>query len=488
MTSLATQALPSQILQTTYDRSELKTRIVHLGFGAFHRGHMALYNELTNETAADKWGICEVNLVGGEDAIEALRQQDHLYTVTEKSDSSLSTRLIRCVTSSLHPTMDGMQAVLEAMCDEDIRIVSLTITEKGYCSDASGELNFNNPFIQGDLEDPQNPKSALGVIVEALRLRRERGLAPFSVLSCDNIPENGHLIGNCVKALSNRIDAELGAWIAQNVSFPSTMVDRIVPAMTPESHAEVTAILGFEDPCGIVCEPFRQWVVEDNFVKGRPQWEQADAMLVGDVLPYEEMKLRMLNGTHSFLAYSGFMAGHETISDCMADEVFAKAARKLMLEEQAPTLRVPDDLEKYADLLLGRFANTSIRHRTWQIAMDGSQKLPQRALDSIRFHISKGNSFVCLATSVAAWMTYVQGKDSKGEANEVVDPLLPEIQSALEGKKTNDEVVDALLSINKIFYPELVAQAVFVDAVKSAYGSIAERGSRAHVQSLIAGE
>ena len=432
-------------------------------------------------------GICEVNLVGGEDLIKGLRNQDHLYTVIEKSDDVTTSRLIRTVTNSIHPSIDGPEAVFDALLDPDVAIVSLTVTEKGYCTGAGGALDFGNPYIKKDLENPRKPASAIGVLVEALRRRKKKGIGPFSILSCDNIPENGRLVRDCVLALAGALNRELANWIDQNVTFPSTMVDRIVPAMTKESFIDVYSALGHNDPCGIVCEPFRQWVIEDNFVAGRPDWDKAGALLVDDVLPYEEMKLRMLNGSHSFLAYCGFLAGKKTIGECMSDEAFVVATRKLMLEEQAPTLRVESDLESYADLLLDRFRNSAIRHRTWQIAMDGSQKLPQRALDSMRILLRDGKSMAVLASTVAAWMIYVQGVDENRKPFEVVDPLLEDIFLALENAKSSKKQINALLNIEPIFPPDLVNNPEFYEAVSAAYMSIKKNGSRAHVLSLSKG-
>jgi len=232
------------------------------------------------------------------------------------------------------------------------------------------------------------------------------------------------------------VDAELGEWIAQNVTFPSTMVARIVPAVTADTLDKIEPLTGVRDPAGVACEPFRQWVVEDNFVAGRPEWEKAGAELVADVVPFEEMKLRMLNGSHSFLAYLGYLAGYQHINECMEDENYRRAAHALMLNEQAPTLKVKGvDLAHYADLLIDRYSNPALRHRTWQIAMDGSQKLPQRMLDSVRWHLVHNSDFSLLALGVAGWMRYVGGVDEQGQAIEVSDPLLSTIQQAVNGSE-----------------------------------------------------
>jgi mannitol-1-phosphate/altronate dehydrogenase len=298
------------------------------------------------------------------------------------------------------------------------------------------------------------------------------------VLSCDNIPDNGHVVKNAVLGMAQKRSAELAEWISTHVSFPGTMVDRIVPAATEASLAEITQELGVEDPCAISCEPFIQWVVEDNFVAGRPEWEVAGVQMVQDVLPWEQMKLRMLNGSHSFLAYLGYLAGYAHISDCMQDASFRTAARRLMLDEQAPTLRITDvDLTAYADSLIDRFANPALQHRTWQIAMDGSQKLPQRMLEGIRVHLERGSAWPLLALGVAGWIRYVSGVDDSGNAIDVRDPLSDKIREIVDAS-SNDERVNALLRLNEIFGQDLPQSPLFVDAVNQAYQRIAQRGAR----------
>lgn len=333
--------LPKDVITPSYDREKVKPRIVHLGFGAFHRAHQAVYADILATEHGSDWGYCEVNLIGGEQQINDLNQQNLLYSVAEMAAEGWSGRVVGVVRRALHAEVDGIEAVLEAMAEPQVSIVSITITEKGYCyQPATGTLIDDHPMIQHDIAHPEAPKSAPGTIVRALRLRRDRGLPAFTVMSCDNMPENGHVTRNVILGLAKKQDAELAKWIEANVSFPSTMVDRIVPAVTPETLEKVSQKLGgIQDPAGVACEPFRQWVIEDNFVNGRPEWEKAGAELVQDVLPYEEMKLRMLNGSHSLLAYLGYLAGYQHINDCMQDDNYAIAARHLMLSEQAPTLR-----------------------------------------------------------------------------------------------------------------------------------------------------
>ncbi|WP_332618304.1 mannitol dehydrogenase family protein [Enterobacter sp. 37] len=479
MKTIASTALPVHVQQPRYDRQQLRSRIVHFGFGAFHRAHQALLtNRVLNEKGGD-WGICEISLFSGDVLMSQLRAQDHLFTVLEKGAEGNEAIIVGAVHECLNAKLDSLPAIIEKFCEPQVAIVSLTITEKGYCIDpATGKLDLQNPRIIHDLENPSEPHSAPGILVEALHRRRERGLPAFTVLSCDNIPDNGHVVKNAVLGMAQKRSPALAAWIDSHVSFPGTMVDRIVPAATEASLAEITETLGVEDPCAISCEPFIQWVVEDNFVAGRPAWEVAGVQMVQDVLPWEQMKLRMLNGSHSFLAYLGYLAGYAHINECMEDTAFREAARRLMLDEQAPTLRIRDvDLTAYADSLLERFANPALQHRTWQIAMDGSQKLPQRMLDGIRVHLERKTPWPLLALGVAGWIRYVSGTDEHGNTIDVRDPLSDKIRAIVDAS-SDDDRVNALLGLNEVFGHDLAQNSVFVEAVSQAYQRIARHGAR----------
>ncbi|MCY9873626.1 fructuronate reductase [Vibrio barjaei] len=487
MTNISNHTLNASVSQPNYLRSELKSRIVHLGFGAFHRAHQGLFTDEVARRSQSDWGICEINLFGGEELITSLRAQDHLYSVAEKGAQSTDVKVIGSVTESLHPSLDGIDAIIEKMAEPQVAIVSMTITEKGYCADpATGRLDKNNPLVVADLESPSSPKSALGYIVQALKVRRERGLSPFTVMSCDNVQENGHVAKAAILEFAKLLDAELGAWIEANVTFPCTMVDRIVPAATEETLREITELLGVEDPCGIACEPFRQWVIEDNFVAGRPDWNIAGAEFVADVVPYEEMKLRMLNGSHSFLAYLGYLGGYAHISDTMTDAGYRKAAFDMMMLAQAPSLKMPEgtDLEAYAKLLIDRFTNPSLKHKTWQIAMDGSQKIPQRMGGSLKFHLDQGSEFKWLAAGIAGWMRYVSGVDEQGNEIDVRDPMATMLRSVCDQHGLNVTVVPALLGIEAIFPADIGRNLQVINAVSSAYQSLIDNGAKATVAAL----
>ncbi|HHT2967295.1 mannitol dehydrogenase family protein [Citrobacter koseri] len=478
MKTIASAPLPEGVLTPRYDRQQLQTRIVHFGFGAFHRAHQALLTDRVLNAQGGDWGICEISLFSGDRLMSQLREQNHLYTVLEKGANGNQAIIVGAVKECLNAKLDSLAAIIEKFCEPQVAIVSLTITEKGYCIDpATGSLDVSNPRIIHDMQHPTEPHSAPGILVEALHRRRERGLSPFTVLSCDNIPDNGHVVKNAVLGMAEKRAAELAAWIQQHVSFPGTMVDRIVPAATEESLDEITRELGVADPCAISCEPFIQWVIEDNFVAGRPQWEVAGVQMVDDVLPWEQMKLRMLNGSHSFLAYLGYLAGFQHISDCMQDSAFREAAYRLMINEQAPTLRITNvDLSRYAASLIERFANPALKHRTWQIAMDGSQKLPQRMLEGIREHLARGSDWPLLALGVAGWMRYVSGVDDAGATIDIRDPLSEKIRLLVESS-SDAERVSALLSLQEVFGTDLVKNPLFVQAIEQAWRRIAQHGA-----------
>ncbi|MEK9962441.1 MAG: mannitol dehydrogenase family protein, partial [Rhodobiaceae bacterium] len=369
------------------------------------------------------------------------------------------------------------------MADPAIRIVSLTITEKGYCRDPqTGDLLPDHPDIRHDLANPDKPMSAIGFIVAGLKARRERNLPPFTVLTCDNLPMNGRMVRKVVTAFAHETDPALAAWIETDAAFPCTMVDRITPATTPQDIDGLASSAGYLDEAAVIHEPFRQWVIETGFTDGHPDWAAAGAQFVSNVEAHELMKLRCLNGTHSALAYLGYLAGHETIADTVADRPFEALCTSLWKEEILPTLETPEgeDLPRYCQSLMARYQNPAIRHRTWQIAMDGSQKLPQRILGTIADRLAQGVVPHGLCLVVAGWIRYVGGQDETGAPIDVRDPLADSLRTAT---RTNDPV-GAVLAMDSIFEPELTANAEFVDAVRTGYDRLGRDGSRACVAAL----
>ncbi len=460
--------------------------IVHLGLGAFFRAHGALYVAEAMAASGGDWGIVGVSLKSPT-MRDALKPQGCAYTAVELGPDGAEARIVEVIEDVLVAPEDP-EAVLAVMADPKVRIVSLTVTEKGYCHEpATGALNFSHPDVVHDIAEPL-PRSAPGFLVRALQRRRAAGLAPFTVMTCDNLPGNGAVVRGVVLALAERIDPGLAAWIAGEGRFPSTMVDRIVPATKPEDVALAESLTGRHDALPVMHEPFRQWVVEDDFVGGeRPDLGAVGVELVADVTPFEHMKLRMLNGTHSSLAYLGYLAGHETIADTVADPVFAGFVRRLWAREIIPVLAPPPgvDLSAYADALFSRYANPAIRHRTWQIAMDGSQKLPQRLLGTIGENVEAGRAVPGLCLAVAAWMRYVGGIDETGAPIEVKDPLAARLRALVDAAPDAAGKVRALLSVREIFPEALAAQ--LAAPVMAAYGRLVAGGSRAAVAEVVGG-
>ena len=456
--------------------------IVHLGLGAFFRAFGAVYIEDAARISGGDWGIIGVSLQSAATR-DKLAPQDFVYTtVTQDADGGETFRKVEILADVL-VAPENPEAVLAWMANPAIRIVTLTVTEKGYCHDpATGKLNFDHPDIVHDLET-MLPRSAPGFLVRALQRRHDAGHPPFTVLTCDNLPENGRLVRRAVLDLADRLDRALAGWIEAEGRFPSTMVDRITPATKPEDVERLAQKIGYRDEAPVMCEPFRQWVVEDDFVPAygadaRPDLAAAGVEIVPDVTPYENMKLRMLNGTHSSLAYLGYLAGHETIAATVADPVFAGFVKRLWRDEIMPSFKPPEgvDLEAYADALLERYSNPSIRHRTWQIAMDGSQKLPQRILGTISDNLADGRSCPGLMLAVAGWMRYVGGIDEKGQPIDVKDPLAQRLRELSDRADTPAEKVAALLSVREIFSPQLAAE--LAAPVSRAYEHLGELGAR----------
>ncbi len=409
--------------------------IVHLGIGAFHRAHQAVYTE----DAGDGWGICGLTQRSAAVA-ERLAPQDGLYSVLTRGPGEPAARVIGAV----REVLTG-EATAGRIADPDVKIVSLTVTEKGYRHDpATGRLRLDDPEIGLDLTG-REPRTVIGRLVRGLA-RRE---APITVLCCDNLTNNGATVRGLVEEFAERA----GVRIRCETAFPSTMVDRIVPATTSADLDEAERLLGVRDEGVVVTEPFTQWVIEDSFAAGRPAWDRAGAILTGDVAPYELMKLRLLNGAHSMLAYLG--CRFEYVSEAIG--ALGDVVRRYMDEDASPTLTVPDgfDLEDYKTSLITRFANPALKHRTAQIAMDGSQKLPPRLLGVVRDRLAAGAEPRWAALAVAAWMRYVW------TSKELDDPMAGLLRTTVAPAITPADVVDALLSVTEVFGADLRDSTTF---------------------------
>ncbi len=453
MKRLSAAALPhlESIQQPSYDRASVKASIVHIGLGAFHRAHQAYYTEqVMNELGGD-WGIIGCSLRSNT-VQKQLEPQQGLYTLLVRGEIS-TPQIIGAVQKVLVGPQD-LSAVIDAIAHEQTEIVSLTITEKGYCHNpATGLLNFDHPDIQHDLASPSAPKTAIGYIVAGLKRRKDNGLSGITVMSCDNLPDNGLVTKQVVLAYAKKTCSELHHWIEQHVSFPGTMIDRIVPATTQADIQLLQEQYGYEDQAMVVAEPFTQWVVEDDFCGDRPQWERAGAIVVSDVSVYEKMKLRLLNGSHSLLAYVGFLSGHQTIYQTMQDEPLVELTRQFMASA-SETLSMPEGFSvvEYQQQLIERFSNPGLQHKTWQIAMDGSQKVPQRWLSTMRDLIEREACIDVFCLALAAWLRYSLGVDEKGSAIELSDPLSAQLKGlAEENKGQYLEYVSAFFAVEAVF-------------------------------------
>ena len=479
-----TQSLP-------YDRSRLRPRWLHIGFGAFARAHtlMVLHRALAAAPQADRnWGVTVARLNSGRAELDALEEADCLYHVAETDDAGLRLETLGPVLGTLHPARDGTGAIPDHIAGAELDLVTLTITEKGYCL-ADGGLKRDDPAITADLANPTEPRSAIGVLVEGLARRRATGHGALTVLSCDNLMENGHLTRAAVTEFAGLRDPGLADWIGENVAFPSSMVDRIVPAMTEADHERLAARLGGRDENGVVCEPFLQWVIEDRFAAARPPLDLGGAEWTDEIQPWEAMKLRMLNGSHSFLALLGGVAGHATVDACMGDTVFARAVERLMLEEAAPTLPpLPGaDIPGYSRQLLARFSNSELKHRTAQIASDTSQKLPQRFVTPISWHLDRGGAWPLSALVLAGWMRWIDGVDENGKELTISDPLADELRAIAAGTQ-GEERVDAVLGLRAVFPESLASRPAFRAGVAAAYDSLRTQGARNAIERVLGQE
>ncbi|TMJ01080.1 MAG: mannitol dehydrogenase family protein [Alphaproteobacteria bacterium] len=471
--------LPPDVARPRYDRAAVATGIVHLGIGAFQRAHQAMYTEAALNAGDTRWGIVGASLRSPA-VRDALTPQDGLYTLSVRGAEGERLQVIGAIRDVLVAPEDP-EALLRALCDPSLAIVTLTVTEKGYCYDpATAALDETHPDIVHDLANPARPRTAPGFLVEALRRRRAAQTHAFTVLCCDNLPHNGRAVRAIVTHFAARGDSALAGYIANEVAFPSTMVDRITPATTDDDRAAIAKHLGVEDAAPVVTEPFSQWVIEDRFPLGRPDWSLAGAEFVTDVAPYENMKLRLLNGSHSTLAYLGYLAGYETVSDTMKDANYRRLAEGVM-DDAATTLRMPPgaDVAAYKRALMERYANPALKHRTWQICMDGSQKLPQRLLGSIRDRLAAGAPIDRLVMGVAGWMRYVTGVDEQGKPIDVRDPLSVRLRAiADEAGPVAERLAPALLDVREIFAPALAADARFRTGVTGALARIIATGAK----------
>jgi fructuronate reductase len=486
-------ALPADVVRPRYERAALQVGIVHIGVGAFQRAHLAVVNEAALHASGDlRWGTVGVSLRHA-DTRDALMPQSGLYTlaIRDAAPDATARETLQVVGNLLDVLVAPVdpRAVLERIAHPHTRIVSLTVTEKGYHHHpATGALRLDDADITHDLANPSAPRTAIGFIVHALQLRMQRSLPPITLLSCDNLPANGDTLRGLVLTFAAQIDVALRDWIATHCGFPNSMVDRIVPRTTDADRARISARIGQRDAWPVVAEPFLEWVVEDRFVSGRPAWNEGGARFAPNAEPFERLKLRMVNGSHSALAYLGVMAGWRSVDQALAEPALRHYLDILMRDEIAPTLPALTglDLNDYRARLLQRFANPALQHQTAQIAMDGSQKLPQRLLGTVRDRLAAHASIDHLALAVAAWFHFLRGVDELGVPYAIQDPLAAELatqRTHAQAAASVNESVASFTSFRPVF-GELGNEPRFVDAVARQVLSLEQHGVRATLSGL----
>jgi mannitol 2-dehydrogenase len=483
MTALTAQTLSqlgAGVSRPGYDRGQVRTGIVHIGVGNFHRSHQAMYlDTLMNQAAAMDWGICGIGLEPSNRRIrDALDAQDGLYTlVLRHGDGTWEARVIGAIVEFLFAP-DHPEAAVEKIAAPDTRIVSLTITEGGYNLDAvTGEFNSSDPSVTADLRPGAVPCTVFGIVTEALARRRARGVPAFTILSCDNIQGNGHLSQRAFTAFARLRDPGLADWMTSHVRFPNCMVDRITPKTTDTDRAELSRRFGVDDQWPVLCEPFTQWVLEDNFADGRPPLEDAGVQIVSDVEPYELMKLRLLNASHQALCYAGHLVGYRLVHEVTTDPLFARFLLDYMTQEAIPTLRpVPGvDVQHYAGQLIERFSNPEVRDTVARLATDGSDLIPKFLLPVIRQQLATGGSFTRSAAVVAAWARYAEGTDENGAPHEVSDDLAPQLQAAARRQRGHRT---AFLEDNRAVFGDLADDARFTAVYSCILTALVDHGVR----------
>ena len=491
LNAAALAGMPADVAVPGYDRIAVKIGVVHLGIGAFHRAHQAVVFDDALASGDLRWGVLGASL-RSPGVRDQLNPQDGLYTVVVRDGEQERLRVIGAGQGVLVGPEDPA-ALVVAMAHPDVHIVTLTVTEKGYRLDpATGDLMLADPEVAADLADIAAPRTAPGFVVAALQARKAAGLKPFTIISCDNLPHNGTRIRAGVVEMARRIDPDLADWIAAEGAFPQTMIDRIVPATIPDDIEKLKGRLGVEDQGMVKAEPFTQWVIEDRFAGPRPDFAALGVQLTDAVEPWEDAKLRLLNGAHSAVSYLGALSGHEHVHEAVAQPAF-RAFIQALWDEAETTLSPPPglDIAVYRAELMARFCNSALMHRTRQIAMDGSQKLPQRLLAGAAERLVAGQGIEAMALGIAAWMKWQSGVTEAGEAFVVDDPLASKIAELLARTDSDVARVAALLTLSAVFPPALAVDPAFVKAVADAYLSLSTKGAveaAARIPSPFAGE
>jgi mannitol 2-dehydrogenase len=485
LTGASVAELGSRIAVPAYDRNSVKAGIVHFGVGGFHRGHEAVYlDTLMNRGQALDWGICGIGLLPADRRMrDVLAAQDRLYTVVVKHpDGTWEPRVIGSIVDYLYAP-DDPAAVLAKLTSPDIRVVSLTITEGGYNIDeATGTFDATAPAVAADLRSGAPPRSVFGLVTRALDQRRRAGTAPFTVVSCDNIPANGEVARKAFASFARLTDPDLGRWIEATVRFPSSMVDRITPATTDDDRTELARRFGVDDGWPVVCEPFTQWVLEDSFTGDRPPLEKVGVQIVGDIDPYESMKLRLLNGSHQALGYAGYLSGYRLVHEVTRDPLFSDFLLGYMAEEAIPTLApVPGiDVGDYSHQLIARFSNPEVADTVARLCAYSSDRIPKFVLPVIRQQLRTGSPFGRGATVIACWARYAEGVDEQGAPIEIVDSRAERLVASARRQRLDPT---AFLE-NRDIFGDLVDDDRFTAMYVEVLESLHERGVRATLGDL----
>ncbi len=483
LTRLSQVASPTAL--PAYNPEEHGIGIVHIGLGAFHKAHQAYYTDQALGNAGGDWKIAAVSL-RNTTLPEQLNDQNGLYTLITRSGDQNSARVIASIDHALS-ARQAPDRFMSLLCNPAVRIVTVTITEKGYgINRKTRGVDTNDPVIAADLKTPDQPTGLIGYLVQALHLRRQQNTPPFTVLSCDNLPMNGDYLRSGVIDFASRINTELAQWIAEHVVFPCSMVDRITPAQTSDTLKLATQFTQTVDLAAVETEPFHQWIIEDRFPSGRPAWESAGVLFTCDVRPFETMKLRMLNGAHSMMAYAGHLSGHRYIRDVMQDDVLVQLVRQ-HIQHSALSLSAPPgmDLTLYTEQLLNRFANTAIAHETLQIAMDGSQKMPQRIFEPTVEALADERSIRPFALATALWIRFCTGKTDEATSYTVNDPLGKELTSAIAQSRSADAIVTNFCQIPGLFPEELTHNHSWHSHVVECLDALLEHGVRQALQNEV---
>ncbi|MBM7117479.1 mannitol dehydrogenase family protein [Archangium primigenium] len=476
--------LPSSVVRPGYDRSQVRAGIVHIGVGGFHRAHEAIYTDRAlARPGQEGWGICGVNLLPHDAAMAAaMKKQDGLYTVSEMApDGSHVSRVVECMVDYLYAP-DSPEAVLAKLSHPDIRIVSLTITEGGYLIDEHGQFNLKHPAVAHDLAHPSAPQGVFGYLAESLDRRRKAGLKPFTIMSCDNLRHNGAQAKRAVVAFARARDPELAAWIEREVAFPNGMVDRITPATDNAARQKLRELTQVDDAAPVICEDFIQWVLEDNFPNGRPEWDAVGVMFTQDVSPYEEAKIRLLNATHTMLSYPAYLSGLRKVDDALHDPLFFGYLRGFLDHDAGVWLKsLPGlDIPSYKDKLLERFGNRAVGDQLARLCMDGGSKISGFVLPTLHAIFAGHRPYHRIAFFLAAYDRYLEGTDEKGEPHTLAEPNAMHL---LQQVVQSDSPL-TLVNLKEVVGAQIPAHKGFVELYLKLRKQIDEQGVVATLKSL----